>query len=193
MAELFAILSAVIVLFGAPFYFFDILKSKTKPQRTTWFIWTVQGTVALITQAQLGAHWSLLFAGLNAAGNVVVWLLSLKYGVGGWQRIDVAALIIAAIGVVVSVFFRAPLIALAGVILADFAGTVPTLHKTYLDPSSETTITWFALGVSSLLAIFSVGHYTFALLLYPLYYTVANFAIIVAQVMGKLANVPKRA
>jgi hypothetical protein len=183
-AEIFAILSGVIVLIGAPFYLVDILKGKTKPQRTTWFIWTVQGTVALISQVQLGAHWSLWFAGLNALGNLVVFLLSLKYGVGGWQKIDVVALAVAIVGVLVSLIAHAPFVALLGVILADFAGSVPTFEKVYRLPSSETSITWFALGLSSFLAIFSVGNWKFSLILYPLYFTVDNMAVLVAQALG---------
>lgn len=185
MAELFAVLSGIIVLIGAPFYLFDILKGKTKPQRTTWFIWSVQGIVAVVSQAQLGAHWSLWFAGLSAAGNISVLLLSLKYGVGGWQKLDAAALVIAVVGVVISVIAKAPLIALIGVVIADLAGTVPTLKKVYRLPDTETSITWFALGTSALLAIGSVGTFRWSLLIYPLYYALANYSVLVSQLLGR--------
>jgi hypothetical protein len=189
MPEVFAILSGAVVLIGGPPYLIDILKGKTKPQRTTWFIWSVQGVIAFGSQVSLGAHWSLVFAGMNAAGNLAVFLLSLKFGVGGgWKRIDVAALTIACVGLVVSLIAKAPLVALIGVIVADFAGVIPTLHKTYLLPKSETTITWLALGTSSLLAIFSVGSWKFSLLLYPLYMTFANYAVLVAQALGELSR-----
>src|SRR5258708_757111 len=123
MAETFAILSGLIMLFGGPPYVIDIFKGKTKPQRTTWFIWSVQGLIAFGSQMSLGAQWSLVFAGLDAVGDLAVFLLSLKFGVGGgWRRIDVGALAIACVGLVASVVARAPLIALLGVILADFAG-----------------------------------------------------------------------
>lgn len=186
MPELFAILSAVIVLIGAPSYLFDILKGKTKPERTTWFIWTVQGTIAFGSQIYLGAHWSLLFAGLNAAGNLIVFLLALKYGIGGWKRIDIAALIIASIGLAISLITEQPFIALLGAVLADFAGVVPTLYKTYRLPDSETSLTWFTLGTSALLAIFSVNSSKFSLLLYPLYLMGANYAVLVAQLLGRI-------
>jgi hypothetical protein len=189
MAELFAILSGLILVVGGPPYLLDILKGKTKPQRTTWFIWSVQGLIAFGSQFQLGAHWSLLFAGLNAGGNLVVFLLSLKYGVGGdWKLVDCAALGIACIGLVVSLLVKAPAVALVGVILADFAGVIPTLHKTFKIPSSETSITWFALGTSSLLAVFSVGSWSWTLLLFPVYMAVANYAVLVAQYFGHVAH-----
>jgi hypothetical protein len=188
VAEVFAILSGLIVLIGAPPYLFDILKGKTKPERATWFIWSVQGCIAFGSQAVLGAHWSLWFVGLNAAGNLAVWLLSLKYGVGGWKRIDIAALIIAAVGLLLSLVTRNALLALWGVVIADFAGVIPTLQKTYHHPESETTITWFALGTSSLLAVGSVGTFKFSLLLYPIYFTFSNYVVLVAQALGKRAQ-----
>jgi hypothetical protein len=192
MAELFALLSGLVVLIGAPPYLLDILKGTTKPERTTWFIYAVQGSIAFGSQVVLGAHWSLLFAGLNAAGNLIVFLLSLKYGVGGWKRIDIAALTIAAIGLVLSLVTENALIALWGVIVADFAGTVPTLVKTYRAPKSETSITWFTLGTSSLLAIGSVGSWSFKLLLYPVYMTFATYGVLVAQYFGRQALRRKR-
>lgn len=188
MAEVFAILSGIVVLIGGPPYLMDILKGKTRPQRTTWFIWSVQGLIAFGSQVGLGAHWSLVFAGLNAAGNLTVFLLSLKFGVGGWKRIDMAALVIACVGLIISIAARAPFIALLGVILADFAGVVPTVRKTFLMPKSETSITWLALGTSSLLAIGSVGAWRFSLLLYPAYMAFVNYAVLAAQWFGTLAS-----
>jgi len=186
MGETFAILSGAIVLLAGPPYLIDIFKGKTKPQRTAWFIWTVLGLVAFGSQIGLKAHWSLVYAGLNALGNLIVFLLSFKYGVGGWKKLDVVALIIAAIGVVVSFAVRDPLFALFGVIIADFAGTVLTLHKTFLMPSSETSITWLFFGTSSLLGALSVGAWDFKLLLYPLYMAFATYSILVAQALGVL-------
>ena len=169
---------------GGPPYLFDILKGKTKPQRTTWFIWTALGIVAFGSQTTLGAHWSLVYAGLNAAGNLAVFLLSLKFGVGGWRRQDVLALVIATVGVTVSLAVRAPLAALWGAIIADFAGAALTLRKSYLQPSTETSLTWFFAGTSSLLAAFAVGSWNFSLLLYPIYICFTTYGVLVAQALG---------
>ena len=185
-AEWFGIASGVMVLIGAPFYLVDILKRKTKPERTTWLIWSIQGVIAFAAQFKLGAHWSLLYVGLEALGNIIVYLLSLKFGTGGWRSRDKIALAVAMVGVAASLIFKAPLLALLGVVVADFAGVALTLHKTYLDPNSETTLTWIALGLSSALAAASVGKLSFELLLYPIYLSATCFAVPVAQVFGKL-------
>ena len=181
MTELFGLLSGLIILIGAPPYLFDIFKHKTKPQRTTWLIWSVLGIIAFFSQLKLGAHWSLVFVGLSGAGNLIVYGLSLKYGVGGWTKLDKLALVIAAIGVAASYLFRQPLIALLGVVVADFSGTALTIRKTYLSPESETTITWFTFGLAGIFTALAVGHLWLNLLLYPLYLIVTSYGLLIAK------------
>lgn len=188
LTELFGILSGTVILFGGPPYLFDILRGKTKPQRTTWFIWTFLGSISFTSQLKLGAHWSLVYVGLNAAGNLAVFLLSLKYGTGGWRKLDIFALVIASIGVAMSFVFTSPLIALTGSIVADFAGTSLTLYKTFLDPDSETSITWFFLGTSSLFAAMAVGTWDLSLLLYPVYISIVTYGVLVAQWLSRLLH-----
>jgi hypothetical protein len=180
MAPFYAILSGVIVLIGAPFYAIDIFKGKTKPERTTWFIWSVLGVIAFFSQKALHAHWSLVYAGIDAIGSLIVFALSLKYGVGGWSWLDRFALSVAAIGVAISLIVHA----LFGVILADGVGAVLTILKTYRKPDSETSITWFGVGTSALFGALSVGHFRPALLLYPLYLAIGSYSVLLAKWFG---------
>lgn len=188
MEKWFALISGLILLAGAPPYLIDILKGKTKPERATWFIWSVLGLIALSTQVLSHGGWSILFVGMDAAGSILVFLLALKYGVGGWTRLDKIALIIAAAGVVLSFVAGHALVALLGVILADVSGAALTIRKTYVRPESETTITWFFIGTASLLGAFSVGKMSLILLLYPVYLAVANYGVLVAQALGYVAQ-----
>src|SRR5882724_5474697 len=115
MSEVLAILSGLIILAGAPPYLLDILRHKTKPERATWFIWSILGVIAFVAQVKVHGGWSLLFVGLDAIGNTAVFLLSLRFGMGGWKRLDKIALAIAVAGLVTAYFVRQPVVALAGV------------------------------------------------------------------------------
>lgn len=192
MPETFAILSGLFMCIAGPPYLFSILKHETKPERASWFIWSVLGLIALASQFGLHARWSLVYAGINAAGNLAVFLLSLHYGVGGWKKLDVLSFIIAMIGTVVSVAVRDPLYALAGVLGANFAATVPTLYKAYLEPKSESSIAWFFIGTSALFGAFSVGSLSIKLLLLPVYMVFATYGVLVAQGFGLWLHPPKR-
>ena len=188
MAEVFAIIAGVMLLAAGPPYLIDIIKGKTKPERATWFIWSVLGVIALISQIQLHGGWSLVFIGFDAFGSILVFSLSLHYGVGGWTRLDKIALSIAALGLAISLIVKVPTIALLGVVLADMSGAILTMIKTYKAPATETTITWLFVGTASLFGALSVGKLDASLLIYPVYLTLGTYGVVVAQMLGKAAR-----
>jgi hypothetical protein len=194
--QVLAGLSIVLFIFAAPPYIRDTLKGKTKPERATWFVFSVLGIIAFISQAKLGATWSLVFAGLDTLASLIVFVLSVRYGVGGWTFLDRVALAIAAVGVLTALLVREPVIALLGDILADISGTALTVYKTFRAPDTETTISWLITGTAALTGVLAVGSFNVALLLYPVYLMAANYAVPVAQYAGRLhwrtrSGVPK--
>ena len=71
----------------------------------------------------------------------------------------------------------APVIAIACVVAADLIGVAMMVPKTYRDPGSE-TLSMFALAsLGGALAAGAVGALDPSLLLYPVYYCLANGAI----------------
>jgi len=138
----------------------------------------------------MGASWSLVFSGLDTSASILVFVLAIKYGVGGHAKLDIAALLIATIGVLIALSANEPIISLLGVILADISGMVLTIKKTYIDPSSETTITWLLVGTASLFGILSVSKLTVGIMLYPVYLMLANYSVPVVQLLGKYLNSP---
>lgn len=185
MKELFTLISAILIIAAAPPYIVDTIKGRTKPERVTWFIFSVLGLIAFVSQLTLGASWSLVFTGLDTAASILVFGLAIKYGVGGHTKLDIFALCVATIGVVIAVAAKEPIISLLGVILADVSGLVLTIKKTYMDPGSETTITWLLVGTASLFGVLSVGKISFGLLLYPVYLMVVNYSVPAVQLIGK--------
>ena len=135
-------------------------------------------------QWSLGATWSLVFLALDAAASLLVLLLSLKHGVGGHTNMDKVALGIAGLGAVISLLEGRPLVALLGVIIADLAGFSLTIRKTYLEPGSETAISWILFGLASLFGALAVGGWKLDLLIYPLYVAAVCFAVPLVQLLG---------
>lgn len=185
MSQFLAVLTVVLFLAAAPPYILDTVRGKTKPERATWFIWSVLGIIAFVSQVKLGAAWSLLFSGLDTLGSMITFTLSLRFGVGGWTKLDRLALAIATVGVIISVAERQPVIALLGVMLADLSGTALTIRKTFLAPDTETTISWLLVGTGGLCGVLLVGKLDVSLLLYPAYLMAANYSVPVVQVIAR--------
>jgi len=165
-------------------YIRDTLLLRVKPQRATFFIWSVLGAIAFFSQLAKGASNSLWLPGLETFGVIATFLLSIKYGVGGFNKKDYIALLIATFGLIAWYFTKEAAIALYLVILVDVTGLSLTLHKAYITPESETNLAWILAAFGGFLSLFSVGSFNIILLSYPFYLMLANAAVVVAIQMG---------
>lgn len=185
MLQLFGYLSGLFIFLGTIPYIRDIFLGKTKPQRATWFIYTVLGSISFFSQLAKGATFSLWLPGVDTFSIVIIFVLSLRYGVGGFSKKDYIALLIAAIGLVVWYFTQEAAVALYLVIGIDAIGTYLTLDKTYKDPMSETVSAWVLSSVAGFFSMLAVGSFNIVLLSYPFYLFVACGAIPIAIALGK--------
>ena len=179
------LLSGILGVVGIAPYIRDILLKKTKPERASWLIWMVLEGIAFFSQLAKGATNSLWLPGVETVAVAIVFILSIKYGEGGFTSRDIIALITAFCGLIVWFFTKEASFALFIVILIDAAGAYLTVIKAYKEPASETLITWVLSVISAILAAFAVGAFNFILLLYPIYLALGNFAVVAAILLGK--------
>ena len=187
------ILSGVLSTFAYLPYIRDTIAGRTQPQRASWLIWSVLGSIAFLSQVYEGAGSSLWFAGVQVSGTVAVFLLSIRLGVGGFlKRADCAVLAAAAFGLILWYFTEDAVYALAITITISLLGGGVTVAKAYLAPESETLATWFLSFVASACAMASVGAVEPVLLAYPAYLFALNGAIVAAILLGRTRLMPSR-
>jgi hypothetical protein len=184
MLAFFGYISGILSVLCYLPYIRDILLGKTKPERASWFIWSVLGSIAFFSQLSKGASYSLWLPGVQTPGVLLVFLLSLKFGVGGLQRNDSIALLIAGGALALWYLTKEAALALYLVLLIDSTGAVLTLHKAYDYPESETLSTWVLAGLAGLFATLAVGRFDVILLSYPLYTFGTNVLIVSAIFLG---------
>ena len=189
MLQLLGIASGILVGISYIPYIKDIFLHTTKPERASWFIWVVLGGIAFFTQLAEGANWSLWLTGIETIGVLLVFLLSVKYGVGGGTRRDLIALIAAGVGLLLWYFFQHAFIALFIAILIDCIGASLTVIKAYRDPGSETFSTWVLVAIAGILGMLAVGTVDLILLSYPFYIFLSNVAVVIAMMLGKSKRV----
>lgn len=177
MLEIFGYISGVLFILSAVPYVRSILKGETKPQRITWLIWTVLVFIAFFSQLAKGATWSLLLTAGDAVTIVIVFLFSIKYGVGGFRKIDILSLVGAGISLLLWYFTNEPAVALFLIILIDIIGSNLTIIKAWKNPETENWIGWAMCGLGGLFGIFSVGSMNVVLLSYPVYICLINSLI----------------
>ncbi|HPJ17419.1 MAG TPA: hypothetical protein PK639_04330 [Candidatus Woesebacteria bacterium] len=183
--QILGFLSGIIVPIGYIPYIKDILDQKTKPQRISWLIWLVLGGIAFFSQLAEGANNSLWLPAIQTLAVLIVFILSIKNGMGGFSGKDKISLSLALLGLIVWALTKEPLFALIITVFVDSLGSVLSVIKSYEEPESETLITWVLDGLAGLLAILAVGKIDVVLLIYPTYIFLANLAVIIAILMGK--------
>lgn len=177
LSQLFGYAAALIALIAAIPYIRDIFKGTTKPERASWFIWLVLAAIAFFSQLASGASHSLWLVAAQTLAVVIITLLSIKYGVGGFKRRDIIGLFLAAAGLLLWYTTGEPATALYIIIGVDAIGTTLSAIKSYEQPHTETLSTWVGNSVAGALAIFSVSPPGIILLSYPIYIFLGNLVV----------------
>lgn len=185
MLIIFGYISALLSITAIVPYVRDIFLLKTKPERASWFIWTVLGFIAFFSQMAKGATDSLWLTAGQTLAVLTILLLSVKYGADGLTSRDIKALIAASIGLIIWYVTKEAVWALLIVIAIDSVGTLLTAIKSYENPESETLSTWIISGTSGIFGALAVGALNPVLLAYPLYIVIANYTIVLTLLLGK--------
>lgn len=167
MKEAFGIAALIISIAANIPYAREIIKGQAQPQRLSWFIWTILGGVYFFsTIFESGAT---LFTIGELIGPVIIFLLSLKYGVGGHDRKNQLSLVIALIALGLLFVHDGVIVSLLLALLVDAIAISITVRKVLLDRDSESKTFWALGALAAIFAILSLEQYVIAGLLYPVY------------------------
>lgn len=173
-----AMILSVLIGFGAQcFGIYLILKGEWKPQRTTRGLYLLMMAITTATTFSQGSTEAFVFSAAITIGQLVIFLLSLKYGVGGRSRIDFVTLVAAIFALVGWWLTSNPTVGLYLAILADMIAFIPTIQKTWIEPTSED---WRFYGVDVISSSFNLlAQKSFLImdLAFPLYIFVLNLVI----------------
>jgi hypothetical protein len=158
-------------------YVRDTVRGSTRPHRGTWLIWTVLAIVACLSQRADGASWSVLMVGTQTVLTGFVFVLAIPHGEGGMEARDLFLLALAGAGVIGWILAHQPVVAVGCVIAADLTAFVMMTPKVTRDPESETLSTYALASVGGAFAAGAVGETDVSLLLYPVYFCLANGAM----------------
>jgi len=172
------IISSLLALISPLVYSHSILKGESKPHRTTRFVLlliTSLTTLSLFVQGNKVAIW---LAGVSTIQSVLIFILSFKFGMGGWSKTDILCLFIAFIGIFLWQTTKQPVLALYFAILADFTGMIPALAKTYRLPHTETWVFYFLDVFAALFSLLALSVWTIEEFSYPLYIMIINAVMV---------------
>lgn len=188
MQNIYLIISSVLIFFSFIVYEWSIINGGTKPHRTTrlvLLIITSLGAISLFAAHDKVAVWLI---GISAVHQLIVFLLSLKFGIGGWSRIDLFCLFIALIGIITWQITDNPALGLYAAVAADFTGMIPTLIKTYHLPDTEYLPVYILDILATIFTLLAIQNWQVQGFLYPLYLFIISlimFLLIIRPTLNK--------
>ncbi len=171
-------LAAALNLAGTIPYVRDIFRRKTKPQRSMWWIYSGLFAMLFWAQADAGSGWVLAVTAEYVATALLIAILSVTHGYGGFHKRDVMSIMVAILGLVLWQLTSQPVVAIGIVIVVDFVGFWLTLVKTWHAPHSETLISWQLSAASAFLSVFAADSLRLEVLAYPAYAVLATVLIV---------------
>lgn len=162
-------MAGILVVISYIPYIRSIVQGKTKPERATRAIWAVVAIVIFLSYVASGARETAWVAFMYAIFNIIILILSFKYGVGGSNKLDIICLLGATIGVFLWIVTKNPLTAFYASIFVEILGFIPTLKKTYLYPKTENTLAWVIGTCAALLNLFAITNFKPEIVTYPVY------------------------
>lgn len=167
MKDYFAVAALVVSVAANIPYVIDTIKGRAKPERISWLLWTLLGLTYYFSAVFAdGATW---FTFGELIGPGLIFLLALKFGVGGRSKFDLYSLSVALVAFSLLFVFDNVLIGLALALIVDGIGAMLTIRKLRIDPTSESRVFW-AMGVlSALLALISLTRYNLETVIFPVY------------------------
>ena len=159
----------VVGALGTAVYLRDTVRGTTRPHRVTWLLWAVAPLLAAAVEVHDGVGVRTLPTFMLGFMPLLVFAASFHNpsAVWGIRRIDYACGAMSIVGTVVWLATRNGALAITAAIVADFLAGLPTLHKSWSDPESETVHTYLGAVVSMGIVLLTITQWTYVEAAFP--------------------------
>lgn len=175
----FVLIGTIISGMGTVSYFVDTLKGRIKPNRVSFFLWSLFPGVAFAAQMAQGVGWVGLMTFSQAVLPFLVFLASFVSKEAEWRltRFDLCCGLLAIIGLIAWQITQVGNIAIIFSIMADALACLPTIVKAYKHPETEAAYPWLATAVGVMLSLLTINDWGFAGYGFLVYLLIANMVI----------------
>lgn len=188
----FGILSSLAILIGGLPYLNDIRLKRIKPHVLSWLGWgfiTAIGAFAMLAE---GSTWAVALVFANTVMCTLIALAAIITRTGVWSTgiQDFVFFGVGLLGIILWQTLDLPILALICAILADLSFGVPTIIKTFRDPSTETPFAWVMSVVGEIFGLLALSNLSFHEVAYPIYLFIydSSVVLIIYKIIKKSSN-----
>ncbi|MGE5574845.1 MAG: hypothetical protein ACM3UL_01805 [Ignavibacteria bacterium] len=176
MLEYSVIIAAFATLLGASVYVRSMFKGQTKPNRVTWFMWSIAPFIASAAAVSNGVGWAVIPVFMSGVSPLLVFSASFFCKKAYWKLslFDYVCGTLSGLALALWYVTANPNLAIIFAIMGDALPAIPTLIKAWHSPETEGS--WpFIIGVFSPVTSFlAATAWTFSELAFPTYLIAIN-------------------
>jgi len=180
MLEYLVLVAAAASLLAAFVYINSMFKGQTKPNRVTWFMWSIAPFIATAAALSNGVGWAVIPVFMSGFCPFLVFTASFFTKKAYWKpsSFDYICGSLSGLALVLWFITNDANLAIIFAIVSDALAAVPTLTKTWHNPETESA--WpFIIGVFSPLTSFlAATTWAFSELAFPTYLIVINILLV---------------
>ena len=169
--ENFAILGAFIFLISSIPYLLETIQGKVKPNRVTWFLWSLAPLIAFSAQRAQDVGIQSLLTLMAGLIPLVIFLASFLNKKSYWKigRLDLVCGALSIFGLILWQITGDGNMAILFAIIADALAAFPTIVKSYKAPETENYILYLGNAISAALTILTIKAWNFETYAFSVY------------------------
>jgi hypothetical protein len=173
-------LGVIIQLLGSGAYIRDTLRGQTKPNRVTWFFWSVAPLIGAAAAISDGVKWAVLPVVAVGVLPLIVLLVSFINQHAYWQLgfFDYICGACSALALMLWYVTAQPIVAIGLAIAADVFAAIPTIRKAWTHPETETALEYAATVISAAMGLLAIQTWRLTEFLFPVYLILLNGLIL---------------
>ena len=162
-------------------YTISIFRGTVKPNRISWFIWSIIGFAFWIITPETADEVTKMLTVIFMVNPTLIFILTLFKGENlKPDKLEKFSLLVGLSAIVIWYIYResSGLFPISMAIAADFFALLPTLRFVMISPQEETPLAWICFFLGSFIALFGIEKYTVESLILPIYMTLGAFFVV---------------
>lgn len=162
-------------------YIISIFRGTVKPNRISWFIWSVIGFAFWLITPPTADEVTKMLTVIFMVNPTIIFILTLFKGKNTRpDNLEKFSLIVGLSAILIWYMFKdnSGIFPIVVAILADFCALVPTLRFVFSTPDEETPLAWIFFFLGSLIAVIAIENHSLESMLLPVYMTIGSFFVV---------------
>ncbi|MCX8074191.1 MAG: hypothetical protein N2749_01210 [Clostridia bacterium] len=180
--EYLVFVGMIVSLIGTILYIKEVIKGEVKPNRVSFFMWSLAPLIATVAAISTGVTLSVIPVFMSGFNPLLILIVSLFKKEAYWKitKFDLSCGFFSVLALILWYITKNPIIAIIFAILSDFLAAIPTIIKAWKHPKTEASSVYAAGLFSAFTSFAAIKMWDFASLAFPTYLIIANILIILS-------------